>query len=288
MLDFFEDIAAEQAVIGGLLLDQSKALDICEMLKPDDFSRPSHKLIFQVIYDLNEQQIKSDVVTVQSSLNERGQLSQIGGLHYLAELAQNTPSAANIKHYATTVADLSKLAQIGSELREAQNALLGDEDAKDRINNAYSIISDIGQDETEKGERSFNEIQTELARELERRSQLGGGLTGVSTGFEDLDKRFNGLQKTDLIILAARPAMGKTTLAINIAQEVAKHKHVAIFSMEMSAEQITEKVWASLGGGFKLKDIKQGNLDTDYSSYLLANISEAKKLRIDIDDRGAL
>jgi len=288
MLDFFEDIAAEQAVIGGLLLDQSKALDICEMLKPDDFSRPSHKLIFQVIYDLNEQQIKSDVVTVQSSLNERGQLSQIGGLHYLAELAQNTPSAANIKHYATTVADLSKLAQIGSELREAQNALLGDEDAKDRINNAYSIISDIGQDETDKGERSFNEIQTELARELERRSQLGGGLTGVSTGFEDLDKRFNGLQKTDLIILAARPAMGKTTLAINIAQEVAKQKHVAIFSMEMSAEQITEKIWASLGGGFKLKDIKQGNLDTDYSSYLLANISEAKKLRIDIDDRGAL
>jgi replicative DNA helicase len=289
------DYNAEMAVIGGILIDKSKAkiIEVAELLTSEDFYNVDNQKIFKAIEVCfyNDQAI--DVVTVSNKLAEIRELENIGGLPYLAETAQNTPSAANIMAYTHIVANLSKLRQIEAQALEMRSAVYAEDGtAEDKINNALSIASNIGQDDCSGSERDFEDIQKELIKLVEERIDQGGGLTGESMGFESLDKRFNGFNDTDLIIVAGRPAMGKTTFGLNLTTETAKNKQVAIFSMEMSAEQITEKLWAS-NGDCPLSCIKTGvfedkALGVDYFTQFHNGAAKTKRLKYTIDDRGGL
>jgi replicative DNA helicase len=289
------DFNSEMAVIGGILIDKSKTkvIEVMEVLISTDFYHVANQKIFKAIevcYD-NDQPI--DVVTVSNKLAEVRELESIGGLPYLAETAQNTPSAANIMAYTHIVEKLSKMRQIDAQALEMRSAIYSEEGtAEDKLNNALSIASEIGQDEKQTNERDFVDVQKELIKLVESRMQQGGGLTGESMGFKSLDERFNGFNPTDLIIVAGRPAMGKTTFGLNLTTETAKNKHVAIFSMEMSAEQITEKLWAA-NGDCPLSCIKTGvfeNKETKVNYYTQFHNGAAKtrRLKYTIDDRGGL
>lgn len=278
-------LEAEQSVIGGLLIDNYKLPDVVEIISAEDFYIERHKIIFRVIEILHDKGMPVDVTMVISQLSTLQSLDEAGGLTYLAELAHNTPSAANVTAYAQRVKDKRKERDCLSMASQMVSAIQSEEGtSEDKINNALSFITSF--DHEEKAEKTYGQQNIEFFKELERRHAAGGALTGVATGFKDIDDRFNGLQKSDLIIVAGRPGSGKTTYAINIAQEVAKKKHVLIFSMEMSAVQIIEKMYSR--NGLSMKNLKTGNLEESEWATIHDIGYRQKKLNITIDDRGAL
>lgn len=281
------------AVIGGIFLNNAKAIEVLEVLTASDFYTNDNQKIFRAIELCYDAELPIDVLTVSNKLNEIKELENIGGLRYLAETAENTPSAANVMAYAEIVEDLSKSRQMDAQARQIHDALHSDDGtSKEKINKALSVAANIGDFEDGEKEREFNEIQKSLLKMVEERIASGGGLTGESMAFKALDDRFNGFNPTDLIILAGRPSMGKTTLGINLTNSVAKNKHAVIFSMEMSAEQITEKMWAS-NGECPLSCIKTGvfvdkKLNEDYYTQFHNGVAKTKRLNYTIDDRGGL
>jgi len=284
---------SEQAVIGGLLINPTSAIDICEKLSREDFTHPEHILLFGVIADLFNDDIKPDVVTVSNKLASTGNLERAGGLKYLAELANHTPSAANIKAYADVVYDNSRKTRLMAQAVDIQMTLQNEEaELKDRINDALSISSQMGEEDSNEAEQSFEDINKELVKDFFAREQLTDQLSGLTTGFNWIDKRLDGLQETDLIIVAARPAMGKTTYALNIAKAAAYHKPVVVFSMEMGAKQIAQKLWASHGVPQdyikRPSDFKGKPESTEYATKLQEAVRKTLNLKMDIDDRGGL
>lgn len=278
-------LESEQSVIGGLLIDNYKLHDVCEIITANDFFLASHKNIFRAIEVLAESNIPVDPTTVISKLSDHDCLESSGGLGYLAELAHNTPSASNVVAYAARVLEKRKERDVLYMASQMVSAIKDENGSSDeRINNAMSVITNY--DSCEKKTNSYADFNREFILKLQERSQKGGGLTGESSGFNDIDLRLNGLQKSDLIIVAGRPGSGKTTYAVNIACHVAKEKPVIIFSLEMSGVQIVEKVYSSTG--IRLKGIKTGQLNDDEWQHILVSGKKAKELKLDIDDRGGL
>ncbi len=278
-------LEAEQSVIGGLLIDNYKLPEVVELITANDFYVERHKIIFRVIEMLHDKGQPVDVTLVISQLSTLQTLEEAGGLAYLAELAQNTPSSANVVAYAKRVKDKRKERECLSMASEMVDAIYSEEGtSEEKINNALSLITNF--DHEEKIELTYGQQNQEFFAQLEMRQKSGGGLTGVATGFSDVDLRFNGLQNSDLIIVAGRPGSGKTTYAVNIAQEVAKEKHVLIFSMEMSSVQIIEKMYSRLG--LSMKNLKTGELDESEWGMIQDIGYRQKQLNITIDDRGAL
>lgn len=279
-------IESEQAVVGGILIDNSRVNEVAEIISAKDFYSPQNAIIFAAIETLVYGNQPCDVVTVLTVLENTGKLEEAGGMSYLAELAESTPSAANILAYTRTVATKSRERKI-LEISRGMNDAIYDEyaDSEEKINNALSLVNSF--DAKEEKEKTFLELNQELGILLNQRAEKKGGLTGVASGFEAIDKRFNGLQKTDLIVLAGRPGSGKTTLALNIARNVSNSRPVMVFSMEMSGVQLTEKIWASYG--VKLESIKRADFsDADEGSRIQVAVSRARDLKIAIDERGAL
>ena len=279
-------IESEQAVVGGILIDNNRVNEVSDIISAKDFYSPQNAIIFAAIETLVYSNQPCDVVTVLTALENTGKLEEAGGMAYLAELAESTPSAANILAYARTVATKSRERKI-LEISRGMNDAIYDEDAdsEEKINNALSLVNSF--DAKEEKEKTFLELNQELGILLNQRAENKGGLTGVSSGFEAIDKRFNGLQKTDLIVLAGRPGSGKTTLALNIARNVSQDRPVMVFSMEMSGVQLTEKIWASYG--VRLESIKKADFsDADEGSRIQVAVSKARELNIAIDERGAL
>ena len=255
-------IESEQAVLGGLMLDASAWDAVADLIESRDFYRRDHQLIFDAVRELVEAQHPCDAVTVFESLSNKGIADQVGGLAYLARLTRDTPSAANVRAYAGIVRDhalLRQLVHAGSEI--ASNAL----DTRGRapgelVEEAERLVFAIA----EKGTRTragFQAVKDVLPAAIDRIDALHqnpGAFTGVSTGYTELDRMTNGFQPGDLIIVAGRPSMGKTTLAVNIAENAAIERKVpaAIFSMEMGAEQLTNRMISSLGR------VSQGRLRT--------------------------
>jgi replicative DNA helicase len=248
-------VEAEQSVLGGLLLDNSAWDRIADRLVGEDFYRHDHRLIFQHISRLIDLSRPADAVTVYEALQTSGKASDAGGLVYLNSLAQNTPSAANIRRYAEIVREravLRRLISVGEEVAAAALNPQGRE-AKQLLDEAEAKVFQIA----EQGARDrggFVKLEPLLTRVVERIQELferssASDVTGVPSGFTDLDSKTAGFQEGDLIIVAGRPSMGKTALALNMGQHVAidMGMPVAVFSMEMGAEQLAMRLLGSVG-----------------------------------------
>ena len=248
-------IEAEQSVLGGLLLDNAAWDRIADFLRNDDFYRYDHRIIFQHIAKLINASRPADVITVYESLTNIGKAEDVGGLPYLNALAQNTPSAANIRRYAEIVRDrgvLRKLITVSDEISGQAFSPQGKE-VKQILDEAESKIFAIAEDGA-RGAQGFQDIQPLLTQVVERIDVLynresGNDITGVPTGFIDLDRMTSGFQPGDLIIVAGRPSMGKTAFAVNIGEHVAIESGlpVAIFSMEMGGVQLAMRMLGSVG-----------------------------------------
>ncbi|HFD32368.1 MAG TPA: replicative DNA helicase [Gammaproteobacteria bacterium] len=284
-------IEAEQSVLGALMLENRAWDQIADRIIEEDFYRYDHRLIFRAIADLADENQPLDVITLSEWLKQRGELHEAGGLAYLATLAKDTPSAANIRAYADIVHEKSVLRQlisVGTEIADAAfNS--GERASKDLLDEAEQKVFHIA----EQGSRqqAFHPIKELLKASLAKIDELSKSedtITGEATGYTDLDKLTSGFHGGDLVIVAGRPAMGKTTFSMNIAEHVAlKKKPVAIFSMEMPAEQLVLRLFAS-NGRVPLTDIRTGKIRQEDWPRIGLAVKEFSKTKLFIDDSAAL
>jgi len=245
-------VEAEQAVLGGLLLDNNAWDKIADFISESDFYKADHRLLYQHVSMLIGAARPADVITVAESLERGGKLEEAGGLPYLAALAQNTPSAVNIRRYAEIVRDravMRQLVSIGTEIAEGALNPMG-KTADELINDAEAKVFAISE-QGARGRQGFVDIKPLVAQVVERIDQLHSNpsdITGTPTGYVDLDKMTSGLQQGDLVIVAGRPSMGKTAFALNIAEHMCLHERlpVAVFSMEMSGTQLVMRMIGSV------------------------------------------
>jgi replicative DNA helicase len=287
-------VEAEQSVLGGILLDTSAWDKIADLLSEHDFYRHEHRLIWRHIGRLTEHAKPIDVITVAESLESNGELEKAGGLVYLGTLAQNVPSAANIRRYAEIVREraiMRKLVEVGSEIAtSAYNP--GGRDAGQLLDEAESRVMAISE-QGERGRQGFTAIPPLLTQVVERIESLygkdAGDVTGMATGFTDLDKMTSGLQPGDLIIVAGRPSMGKTAFSINIAENVAlnSNKPVAIFSMEMGGAQLAMRMIGSVGR-LNQHNLRTGRLEDDDWSRMTHALGQLNDAPIFIDETAGL
>ena len=244
-----QDLAAEQAVLGAIFLDSDRLIEVSEYLVAEDFYKTSHQIIFRIMTRLQDERSPIDVLTVHTLLDNQGDLETIGGISYIAELAASTPTAANAVFYAKIVSEKSLLRKLIRQLTDSvERAYSQDEPADDIIAMAEKGIVAVTEGRTRSGFRKISEIIDANYDEIERLSKQKSTVTGISTGYPALDEKTTGLHEGELIILAARPAMGKTAFALNIAANIGKlGQTVAIFSLEMGAESLVNRMVSSEG-----------------------------------------
>jgi len=288
-------LEAEQSVLGGLLLDNDAVDKVGDILADGDFYSDAHRLIFSHIVRLVTDGKPADVVTVSESLASAQKLDYVGGLAYLGALVQNVPTAANIRHYAQIVRDRSILRQLAAtagDIADSAYNPLG-RSAKEILDQAEAKVLHIAE-QGERGVQQFAEIGKLLAGVVERIETLynrddPSDVTGVPTGYSDLDRMTSGFQPGDLVIIAGRPSMGKTSLALNIGEHVALNTKmpVAVFSMEMGASQLALRMIGSVGrlDQHKLRTGRLAAEDWEKLSSALGRLSEAPIL---IDETPAL
>jgi replicative DNA helicase len=286
-------IEAEQAVLGGLLLASRAWEQVADIISETDFYREDHRLLFRAIYELSDVGQPCDAVTVTEWFEARGQVEQVDGGDYIAQLASNTPSAANVRAYAKIVREKSILRQlidVGAEITSGAFSLEGrsSQELLEAAERAVFAIADQGQ----RSGSAYVSVQDMLKEAIDRIQELHeyeGEITGTPTGFKDFDKLTAGLQDSDLIIVAGRPAMGKTTFAMNIAENAAiKHEvPVAVFSMEMSSLQLVMRLFSSLGSIDQTR-LRTGNLDDLDWPKLTSAMNLLHKSRIFIDETASL
>jgi replicative DNA helicase len=285
---------AEQAVLGGLMLDNRTWDAIADRLVAKDFYRRDHHLIFEAITELAAKSEPFDAVTLSESLERKGLVEQTGGLVYLAGLVRDTPSAANVRAYADIVRERSTLRQlisVGGEIAASAYDPEGRE-ASQIVDEAERRVFEIAESRNKSGS-GFVPLRNDLGSVIDRLDMLAqnkGELTGVGTGFNRLDQMTAGLQRGDLIVVAGRPSMGKTTFALNIAENAAfgpKKAKVGIFSMEMSREQLAFRMVSSLGR-VDQTHLRVGNVGDEEWSRITGAIEMMKNSNIHIDDTGAL
>ncbi|MDA8234374.1 MAG: replicative DNA helicase [Clostridia bacterium] len=243
-----QNLDAEQSVLGSMMIDQEAVMKAMESLRPDDFYRDAHKVIFEAILDLSDRNEPIDIITVSEELRQKNALEKVGGVAYVASLANIVPTAANIEYYARIVEEKSLLRNlISASSRIAAMGYDGEEEVEELIDQAERMIFQVAQRKSNKAFATMHEILMETFDKIEYLYTHKGDVTGVPTGFMDLDRMTSGFQPSDLIIVAARPAMGKTSLVLNIAQNTAiKYKTpVALFSLEMSKEQLVQRMLCS-------------------------------------------
>jgi replicative DNA helicase len=288
-------VEAEQSLLGGLLLDNQAFDKIADLVSAEDFYRDDHRRLFRHLSRLIEQGKPADVVTVAEAVEASEDKDRTGGPAYLGSLAQNTPSALNIRRYAELVRERSvqrRLAQVATEIAESALSPSGKEVGQ-LLDEAESRILEVG-DKGQRGTQGFESIQPVLARVFERIDHLyqqenKSDVTGVPTGFIDLDEKTAGLQPGDLIIVAGRPSMGKTALALNMAENVAVDNGlpVAIFSMEMGASQLAMRMLGSIARVDQHK-MRTGRLADDEWGRLSSAMERLHNAPIFIDETGAL
>lgn len=240
-----QNLEAEQSVLGAMLIDRDAIITAAEILRPEDFYRDGHQKIYRAMVKLTERGEPVDLITLAEELGQKSQMEAIGGLPYLTTLANVVPTAANSGYYARIVQEKAILrAMIHAATRIVSRCFEAADDVDEIMDEAERTIFEISQRSTPQG---FTPMKDILKGAFDRIDSLWGnkgGVTGVPTGFHDLDNITCGLQNADLIILAARPSMGKTTLALNIAQHIAvnEKKPAAVFSLEMSKEQLVQRI----------------------------------------------
>ena len=284
---------AEQSLLGGLMLAHHAWDEVADIVSADDFYRNDHRLIFSAIGTLMERDQPPDAVTVSEHLERQGELATAGGLDYLAQLVQDTPSAANIRAYAQIVREramLRGLIEIGGNIAASAHDSEGRtvEELVDLAEQQVFDIADRGQRRGQ-GFKPLKEVVSQTVDRLDILSRSEGDITGIPTGFTEMDEKTAGLQRGDLIVIAGRPSMGKTSLALNIAENAAIGHQIptAIFSMEMSAEQLSFRMIGSIGR-VSQTHLKTGNLTDDDWARVNSAVSMMSNAPIFIDDAPSL
>ncbi|WP_019428874.1 replicative DNA helicase [Limnohabitans sp. Rim47] len=286
-------IEAESSVLGGLLLDNAAWDRVGDLLVDSDFYRHEHKLIYAAIGALINASKPADVITVSEHLQNQGKTAEMGGLVYLNSLAQYVPSASNIRRYAEIVRERSILRKLVTASDEiATNAFNPQGKAIDRIlDEAEQKIFNIGEEGSrmKQGFQSMDTLVVELLDRVQEMADNPNDITGVPTGFYDLDRMTSGLQPGDMVVLAARPSMGKTAFAINIAEHVALNEGlpVAVFSMEMGASQLAVRVVGSIGR-IDQGHLRTGKLSDDEWPRLTEAIEKLRTVSLHIDETPGL
>ncbi len=286
-------IEAEQSVLGGIMLSNEAWDTIAERVSENDFYRQDHRIIFRAIAFLIAKDNPCDAITVSEYLNDVGELDNVGGLAYLSQLVQSTPSAANIRAYADIVRERSVLRQlisVGTDIADAAFTPQGRESAE-LLDEAERRVFEIAEQRA-RSRQGFVNMQDLLVKTVDRIDTLyhsDSPLTGVATGYDDFDRMTAGMQRSDLLIVAGRPSMGKTSFAMNIAEHVAikERKPVAIFSMEMPAEQLSMRMISSLGR-IDQKTVRTGKLTDDDWPRLTSAVSLLSEAPMYIDDSAGL
>lgn len=285
-------IEAEQAVLGGLMLNNDAWADVAERVGEVDFYRKDHAQIFRVLAQLADEDKPQDLVTVSQALTTLGVLEDVGGAAYLAELSINTPSAANILAYADIVRERSVLRQVirisdrlsgkAYQPKGAKSAEILDEAEKD----IFGIAEQL---QKGSGPQDIKSILTSTISHIEELFKSKKEVTGVSTGFAELDKKTSGLQPADLVIVAGRPSMGKTTFAMNLCEAVAikSNKPVLIFSLEMPSDSLVMRMLSSLGR-INQQSVRTGQLKADDWPRIMSTTTLLSQKKIFIDDTPAL
>ena len=284
---------AESSVLGGLLLDNNSWDKVADLLVEADFYRYEHRLVFASITSLVNANRPADVITVFEQMQSQGKAEEIGGLAYLNSLAQYVPSSANIRRYAEIVRERSILRKLVSVSDEIATSALNTNGrpVTNILDEAEQKIFSIGEEGSRmrQGFQSMDKLVVQLLDRVEEMSKNPNDITGVPTGFFDLDRMTSGMQAGDLLVLAARPSMGKTALAINIAEHVALHEDlpVAVFSMEMGASQLAIRIVGSIGR-IDQGRVRTGKLIDDEWPRLSDAIERLKTVSLSIDETPGL
>ena len=280
------NLEAEQSVLGALMLDPEVGSSVFEVLQPEDFYRDNHRQIFLALRDLFEKGDPIDLVSVAESLRQSGRLEQIGGIATISQIARSVPSAVNCEYYARIVAEKSLLRQlIRSSGQIAEKGYEPGEVATSLLEEAEKMIMDLSQRQVKEGFESIRNILLNTFEKIEALYANKGSLTGIPTFFTELDRMTSGWQPSDLIVIAARPSMGKTALVLNMAQNAAVRGKVpvALFSLEMSKEQLVQRMLCS-EAMVDQQRVRTGDLlDTDWPKLTRA-VGPLSEAEIFIDD----
>ncbi len=284
------DEQAEASVLGAMLLDKSAITTAVEIIHAEDFYYDSHKAIFEGILRLYNKNEPADMITLSDFLKKNGQLEAVGGYTYLGRLTSGAGAVSNTEAYANIIKEKSTLRALiraGGEIVE--DSYRDDDDVGAIIEKAEKSIFDITQDNQRNGLMDMGEVMVTTFDVMQKRSENKGGLTGLTTGFIDLDRKTSGMQKADLVLLAARPSMGKTALMVNIATNSALKAGatVAMFSLEMSRNQLSQRILSSLSH-VDLMKIISGDLTTEEWSKVIETMTYMNEMAIYIDDTAGI
>ncbi|MGL6236431.1 MAG: replicative DNA helicase [Segniliparus sp.] len=283
-----QDVAAEQSVLGGMLLSKDAIADVLEELKGADFYRPAHQLIFEAVLDLFGRGEPADAVLVASELERKGHLGRIGGAPYLHTLISSVPTAANARYYAEIVAEkavMRRLVEAGTRIVQYGYGGAEGQDVAEVVDRAQSEIFDVTQRKRSDEVVPLGELLTTTMDEIDSIASRGGISTGVPTGFADLDRVTNGFHPGQMIIVAARPGVGKSTLALDFVRACSVQNGLtsAMFSLEMSKMEIVMKL-LSAEARIRLADMRSGKMSDDDWSRLARRMSQISEAPLFIDD----
>ncbi|MEK8128966.1 replicative DNA helicase [Paenibacillus filicis] len=281
-----QNLEAEQAVLGAILLDGDALVTAMERITDEDFYRGAHKHIFEAMIEIAEANEPVDLITLTARLQNKQQLEEIGGITYLSELANAVPTAANVDYYAQIVEEKSMLRRlIRAATQIVSNGYAGEDEVGTLLSDAEARIMEISQARSGAGFIAIRDVLMEVFEKVEMLFNQKGSTTGIKSGFSDLDKMTSGFQRSDLIIVAARPSVGKTAFALNIAQNIGvrEKETVAIFSLEMGAAQLVQRMIcaeANVDAG----RMRTGFLEPDDWEKLTMAIGSLSEANIYIDD----
>ena len=284
-----QNIEAEQSVLGAMLIKKEAITQAQELLRPDDFYREAHRIVFETMLELAGDNEAVDLVTLTEALRKKEMLEKVGGISFITALANYVPTAANIVYHAQIVKEKSELRHLIDAATEiASAAYEATDDVKDIMDDAEKKILAVAANQTGGAFEPIRNIVIDTVGRVETLYENQGGLTGISTGFRDLDRDTSGLQKSDLILVAARPSMGKTAFTLNIATYAAMHGHtVAFFSLEMSKEQLVQRMLCS-EGGIDSQRLRTGKLEDADWDRLINTADRVSKASIYIDDTAGI
>ncbi|GAA0369341.1 replicative DNA helicase [Alkalibacterium iburiense] len=281
-----QNIEAEQSVLGSVLLDPEALIPAMEYVEVDDFYRRAHQLIFQAMTELNERNEAIDVVTIANSLESKGILEDVGGTPYLAEIATTVPTASNVEYYSKIVEErsiLRKLIQTATDI--ASRGYQEADDVPNLLDEAERKILEVSEKRSRSGFVDIETVLRETINNIDELFQNDDDITGLSTGYKALDQMTAGLHQDELIILAARPGVGKTAFALNVAQNIGTKtdETVAIFSLEMGAEQLVNRMLCA-EGTINASNLRTGQLTEEEFTKLFVAMGSLSKANIYIDD----
>lgn len=277
---------AEQSVLGAVILDKNALIEVIEILKPEDFYSQMHKEIYEAVIDLYRKNEPVDILTLAEALKKKKSLEMVGGRAYLGQLSSAVPSTSNVEYYAKIVEEkavLRRLIDASSQIME--KGYHDKTEANEVLDFAEQQVFEISQKRHKKGFAVIKDVLWENLKKIDEASKIKGNMTGLNTGFIDLNTKTSGLQKSDLIMIAARPSMGKTAFALNIARNAAimGNGSVAVFSLEMSKEQLTQRLLSS-EAKVEIQKIRTGSLEAKEWEDIYVAIDVLSKANLYIDD----